>query len=205
MKIALEIPESEKEKLIVALRDGDSELKKLLSPPTSSLVRDLHDGKSCWPKQRNPQQTIENICCGLHLVTRKLAKRYANRAGLTINDEYDVQDLVGALLAVEFTDIRCEEWSPSYAGGASRFDFLLKPEKTVLEIKMTRDGLGAKDLGEQLVIDIARYRAHPDCKTLICFAYDPTGRIPNPCGIENDLNGLHGEVSVRVIISPKGV
>lgn len=61
----------------------------------------------------------------------------------------------------------------------------------------------AKDLGEQLIIDRARYEAHPDCRTLVCFVYDPEGRIGNPIGIERDLEKYGGDLRVRVIIAPK--
>lgn len=44
----------------------------------------------------------------------------------------------------------------------------------------------AKKLGGKLIIDRARYEKHPDCKTLVCFVYDPGGRIENPVGIERD-------------------
>lgn len=46
---------------------------------------------------------------------------------------------------------------PSYAGGNSRTDFYLPQYETYIETKMTREGLRDKEVGEQLVIDIARY------------------------------------------------
>jgi hypothetical protein len=115
-----------------------------------------------------------------------------------------VQDLLHALLLIDFDDIRPEEWTPSYAGSSSRMDFLLKNEQIVIEAKKTRKGLGAKEVGEQLIVDIQKYQAHPDCKTLICFVYDPEGRIPNPKGIENDLNCTEDDLTVKVIITPTG-
>lgn len=121
-----------------------------------------------------------------------------------MEDEYDVQDLLHALLQMNFDDIRPEEWTPSYAGSSSRMDFLLKQEQIVIEAKKTRKTLGAKEVGEQLIIDIKKYRNHPDCKLLICFVYDPEGRIANPRGIENDLNKDHEGLKVLVIIAPKG-
>jgi hypothetical protein len=54
------------------------------------------------------------------------------------DDEYDVQDIFHALLRLFVDDIREEEWTPSYAGGASRMDFLLPELETVVEIKKTR-------------------------------------------------------------------
>lgn len=46
-----------------------------------------------------------------------------------MNDEYDVQDIIHALLKIEFDDIRPEEWGTSYAGSNSRMDFYLKMSK----------------------------------------------------------------------------
>jgi len=146
---------------------------------------------------------IEAVCNAFHTVARSVRKRHADRPTLDVADEYDVQDLLRSLLAVDFRDVRPEEWTPSYAGGAARMDFLLKSEQVVVETKMTRDGLGDKELGEQLIVDIARYAQHPDCKTLVCFIYDPLGRVTNPAGLQADLeNQPSGGLAVRVLVRP---
>ncbi len=82
-------------------------------------------------------------------------------------------------------------------------DFLLKAEQVVLETKMTRTGLGLKEIGDELIVDIARYQGHPDCKTLICFVYDPLGKIGNPNGLERDLSRTEGSLTVKIIVAPK--
>lgn len=146
---------------------------------------------------------IERICLRFHSVARQLQSRHGDRETLQVNDEYDVQDLLHALLRIHFEDVRPEEWTPSYAGRAARVDFLLKNERIVIEVKKTRPGLKAGDLGEQLIIDRARYEQQPDCDLLICFVYDPEGRIGNPVGIERDLENYPGKMKVRVIIAPK--
>lgn len=138
-----------------------------------------------------------------HFVVLQLRKRYNSRPSLDVQDEYDVQDLLHCLLKMHFNDIRKEEWTPSYAGGSSRMDFLLKEEQLVIEVKMTRAGLSDKDLGKQLIEDKAKYKAHPDCKRLICFTYDPEGRITNPKGIQNDLNQEDEDFIVEIIIKPE--
>ena len=79
---------------------------------------------------------------------------------------------------------------------------LLKNEQIVVEIKKARSGLGAKELGNQLIEDIARYQAHPDCVLLLCFVYDPDGKIANPRGIEKDLSRENDALHVRVTIRP---
>lgn len=157
-------------------------------------------------KRGNNESDIEKIKIIIqrfHQVAKQLRERYSDRKTIEIEDEYDVQDLFHALLKLYFNDIRPEEYTPSYAGSASRVDFLLKKEKIVIEIKKTRKNLKAKELGEQLIVDIARYQSHPDCRHLICFAYDPEERIANPVGIENDLSETVDNINVSVFINPK--
>lgn len=150
-------------------------------------------------------QFIEKICSRFHIIARQLRDRHDDRSTLDIGDEYDVQDLMHALLRINFEDIRPEEWTPSYAGGSSRMDFLLNKEGIVVETKKTRKNLGAKQISDQLIIDINRYSQHPNCKMLFCFVYDPEGRIANPEGLERDLSKDHNQTVVRVLVSPKGI
>jgi hypothetical protein len=81
-------------------------------------------------------------------------------------------------------------------------DFLLKREQIVVEVKKTRMGFGAKEIASQLIEDIDRYKVHPDCKTLVCFVYDPEGLIANPRGIEADLSREEKPFPVHVLIRP---
>lgn len=148
--------------------------------------------------------TLETIFNHFHQIARQLRNRYNSRPTIDVSDEYDVHDLLHALLRIYYDDIRPEEWTPSYAGGSSRMDFLLKNEQVVIEVKKTREQLRDKEIGEQLIIDIIKYKAHPDCKTLACFVYDPGGKIGNPTGLENDLAKLSTDnLGVKVYIFPK--
>jgi hypothetical protein len=106
-------------------------------------------------------QRVEQICSRFHIVARQLRNRYKGRETIDVGDEYDVQNLMHSILLLDFEDIRVEEWTPSYAGGSARMDFLLKREKIVIEIKKTRKGLAAREIGEQLIIDIEKYKEHP--------------------------------------------
>jgi hypothetical protein len=150
-----------------------------------------------------PLAALENMLKRVHLVVRQLSRRQRERPPLSVSDEYDIQDLLHALLRLHFDDVRSEEWSPSYAGGASRMDFLLKGEQIVIEAKHTRETLRDNDLGKELLIDIARYAEHPDCKTLVCFIFDPRHHIGNAGGLVRDLERQGSErLKVQVIISP---
>lgn len=154
------------------------------------------------PKDVLPLLQIENIFLKFHEVVKQLQKSVHDSTVLEIKNEYGVQNLVHALLKLHFNDIRPEEWTPSYAGSSARIDFVLPDEKTVIEIKKTREGLTSKKIGEELIIDIAKYQTHPDCQLLYCFIYDPDELITNPAGLIKDLESNSVKISVKVFIAP---
>ena len=169
----------------------------------SAFIVEIKMRESDTEECKDAINLVKDICTRFHQVAKQIRRRYNNRPTLDIEDEYDVQNLLHALLRLYFDDVRAEEWTPSYAGNASRMDFLLKQEQIVIEVKKTRKGLHAKEIGEELIIDIVKYKKHQDCKTLICFVYDPEGRVANPTGMENDLNSETENLKVITIITPK--
>lgn len=148
-------------------------------------------------------EIIRKVCTRFHTVARQLRQRGEYRATLEVEDEHDVRDVVQALLYLDFDDIRTEEWTPSYAAGTSRMDLVLKREGIVIVVKKTRQGLGAREIADQLSHDSQRYAAHPDCKILLHFIYDPEGRIGNPRRLEADLTQVSDGRHIEVLISPK--
>ncbi|MGV8075323.1 MAG: hypothetical protein AB2L11_12295 [Syntrophobacteraceae bacterium] len=190
----------------------ENEYVKTLEKAESLLESCVQEVDEYWPNDdpltkettSSAYQAVERICSKFHFVAKQLRDRHKNRDTLKVTDEYDVQDLIHGLLRVFFDDIRREEWTPSYAGKSSRIDFILKEHGIVIETKMAREGLGAKEIGTQLIDDIHRYKSHPDSKMLVCFVYDPEGRISNPTGIENDLNCIEDGMIVKVLILPRG-
>ena len=146
---------------------------------------------------------VRRLCDRFHCIAAHVKCGYRGRKVCRVSDEYDVQWLCKALLLLDFEDVRPEEWTPSYAGGASRIDFLIAPQGVLLETKMTRDGLGDKKVGEELIIDATRYRKHPDCRALFCFVYDPGKHISNARGLERDLTGMSKRnYVVEVVVRP---
>lgn len=143
---------------------------------------------------------IERLARGLPDLLLPLANRYGGRPSFVVEDEYDLQDLVHGLLKMLFDDVRPEDYAPERAGGRSRIDFVVKTEKTVVETKMTRATLGAREVGDELIIDIERYRSHPDCSALVAIVYDPDKRIVNRRTIEADLSGVRDGLAVRVLV-----
>ena len=161
------------------------------------------EAKRLKEETEKPIEALQRVFSKFHSIVRELRRRHNNRDTLDVDDEYDVQDLLNALLVLYFDDIRLEEWTPSYAGKSARMDFLLKKEKIVVETKMTRKGLTDKEIGDQLIVDIERYKGHPDCDTLICFVYDPEGRITNSRGLSEDLQSQsRDDLKVIIVVEP---
>jgi len=147
-------------------------------------------------------QLVLRACRKFHAIATQLRQRREDRPTLDIADEYDVQDLLHAILRLITDDVRAEEWTPSYAGGASRMDFLLPELSTVVETKMLRHGMTDKSLGSELLVDIGRYASRQDCERLICLVYDPDHRLRNPKGLQSDLSRRHGRLDVVVVVAP---
>jgi hypothetical protein len=145
-------------------------------------------------------ETVKLIFSRFPQAAQALRRRRAERTPLTMDDEYDVQYLLLAVLALHFDDIRPEEWTPSYAGSATRMDFLLGEHGIVIEVKHTGSRLSDKDIGEQLILDIAHYAAHPRASTLACLVYDPGKRIVNAKGLIRDLESASTDLKVIVEI-----
>lgn len=146
------------------------------------------------------------ICERFHLVAKQLGENTRNDGKnriFVIADEYNLQNLLHAVLHIFFDDIRTEEYTPSYAGSSTRMDFLLKQERIVIEIKMASESFKDKKIGEDLILDIAHYKVHPDCGILICLVYDPYEYIRNPSTLEIDLSKLNDELEIIVKIVPK--
>ena len=106
-------------------------------------------------------KVLSQICDKFTTVSKELIDyRYGSgkRSTITMNDEYDVQDLFRSLLHLFFDEVIPEEYSPSYAGGKSRIDFNLPNEKIIVEIKLASKKIRDKEIGEQLIIDNTRYQ-----------------------------------------------
>lgn len=130
---------------------------------------------------------LDHVFVNFSQFVRQLSIRHNERASIEVKDEYDVQDLLHAILLLYFDDVRTEECTSSFAGGCNRMDFLLKEQKTAIEVKMTRKRLWDTELGDQLLIDIPKYQQHENVNKLYCFVYDPERRVTNPIALVKDL------------------
>jgi hypothetical protein len=149
-------------------------------------------------------ELLEVLIKGLRRAMHPLTHRRKGAQSLSFSTEYDVQDLLHAMLRPWVADIRPEEFTPSYAGTSTRMDFLLPKYRLVLELKFVRDRNHAGKIGNELIVDIDHYRRHPDCAELWCVVFDQDHLLRNAEGLKVDLEGPRttkdGTVNVRVLV-----
>jgi len=177
------------------------------APPEPAYPASSSANMASSPEPRKPagvEELLLVLLKNLRRAMHPLTHRRKGAVSLTFSSEYDVQDLLHALLRPWITDIRPEEHTPSYAGSSTRMDFLLPAHRTVIELKFVRDAEHAKKIGNELIVDIEHYRKHPECDRLWCVVYDPEHLIRNPDGLKKDLEGTRsskeGAVEVKVLI-----
>ncbi|MEQ1628745.1 MAG: hypothetical protein ABL965_15210 [Nitrospira sp.] len=151
----------------------------------------------------DPVDALRKVCLRFHAVARQLRLRKDYRTTLEVEDDYDLQDLLCALLKLEFDEVGADEWTPPYAGGSTRTTLLLNRDRLAVVAKKTRSGLTTKELAEQVAADTAHYASHKPCAHLFCFIYDPEGRIGSPTRLETDLTSVSDSFTVDVLIAPK--
>jgi hypothetical protein len=154
------------------------------------------------PDDDNDVRVASTILRRFHRFVEQLRTRHAGREALSVKNEYDVQDLLRALLFAYFEDVRPEEATPSCAGAGSRIDFLIPHRGIAIEVKVARSRRGDKAIGDELAVDILRYQKHTNCKHLFCLIYDPERHLSNPQGLINDLSRRHGDLFVTAVVSP---
>lgn len=169
-----------------------------------STARTTPDTRSIQPYPgQEPLQLIRKVCLRFHSVARQLRLRKDYRTTLEVEDDYDLQDLLYALLKLEFDEVGSEEWTPPYTGGAPRTTLLVNRDQIAVVAKKTRSGLTTKELTDQVAADSAYYRAQDKCATLFCFIYDPEGRIGSPKRLETNLTSVSEHCTVEVLVAPK--
>ena len=145
-----------------------------------------------------PLKIIARIVKRFDRVERSLGHRYAKRAAVRVNDEYDVHYILRSLLSLYFDDIRPEDPGSTFAGSATRVDLHLKKERIYIEIKKTRAGTTDASLGTELVEDVVKYSQRPDCEAMVIIIDEREKRLKNPTGLAHDLKKTGQDVHVSV-------
>lgn len=158
---------------------------------------------SATGRDQDPLVLIHKVCQRFHSVARQLRLRKDYRPTIEVDDEYDLQDLLCALLKVEFDEVATDEWTPPYTEGASRTTLLVNRDQIAIVAKKTGPGMTTKELTDQVLADAAHYRTQGRCSTLFCFVYDPEGRIGSPKRLETTLTSVSEHCRIEVLVAPK--
>lgn len=181
-----------------------SVIHALQEPPASKQPIGLSIARviESTPDQ-DPLNLIRKVCLRFHSVARQLRLRKDYRPTLEVDDDHDLQDLLCALLKVEFDEVATDEWTPPYTGGAPRTTLLVNRDQIAIVAKKTGPGVTTKELADQVAADSAYYRAQGRCSTVFCFMYDPEGRIGSPKRLETTLTSVSEHCRVEVLVAPK--
>ena len=152
-----------------------------------------------WTNQRRPPKreallVLENLLHRLPRVIRELRVRQGDRPPFRVTDERDLEDLLRALLPLQFDDIRPESRTPSYAA-ATRTDFLLASEGIALTLKLAQPSLV-----EQLREDAAYYRRERKARVLVAFLHDPEATLREPHLLGAAVADVGDELEVRCVV-----
>lgn len=158
-----------------------------------------------WTDRSGPAPTaeplvrLEALLRRLPVVIRQLRVRHGERPPFRVADVHDLEDLLRALLPLQFDTIRPECRTPLYAPD-TRTDFLLAPEQLALTVKHAGPEQRGLELARQLEEDSVYYRRLRNCQTLVCFVYDPEGLLHHFTTPEIAGPDPAGEVEVRWVV-----
>jgi len=148
---------------------------------------------------------VETVCRRLPQAARILANR--SRKGkerYDIADEYDVQDLLHAILRAYLKYSVQEDSLPKIAGAkSSRTDISIEELGVLIEIKYARGPGDQKRLFEEYSQDLVLYAGWPHLKTLLFLIYNSAdlkdAEAFEKLSGEHDVNGRH--FNVRIILA----
>ena len=150
------------------------------------------------------RKLLLNIFTNFHRIAKEMEERYDNRPPLVINDEYDVQDLLKALLILHFESIQPEEYGKMFNRTRSRVDFFLRFDNIAIEVKYVRNKNHSKTIHKEIVQDKEYYSNRSDFRHLYFFIYDPNSFLLNRVDFTKDLerNVPQNYSSMKILINP---
>jgi len=135
------------------------------------------------------REILRQIINGVHLSVNALQDRRDNRPDFVIEEERDVHDLLYALLKPVFPESRVEEYTTKHAEKSKKIDIIVPEISTGIEVKYTHNTSQARDLGDELKIDIESYHVHENCDNMIAVIWDAERHIEDRHNFKNDLEG----------------
>lgn len=148
---------------------------------------------------------IEQICKRMPYAARILLNRQRKgKISYTIEDEYDVQDLLHALLRAYLKYSVQEDPLPKVSGTrASRADISIEELGILIEIKYVRSPDDQKTIFDDFSRDVLLYTSWPHLKTLLYVIYN-SGDLRDPEALEK-LSGPRAtngkEFDVKIVLA----
>lgn len=158
------------------------------------------------PPEEGIHPALVNLFERFPIIAKKLqTRRREGKTGLpALEDEYDTQHLLHALLLEHASLVIDEDPTAKHGTKSSTFDFRLPDHSIGIEVKHARASLSTSKLRKELIQDFEEYRAQKEVKYLYCFVYDPDGRYTMDAeAIERDLTGNKGSFTAYVFVRPK--
>lgn len=129
---------------------------------------------------------LNNFSNSIQKITKNRRKHHTN---FSLNDEYDVQDILYVILKSVFPNLRDEDPIPKVGAKSTKIDLILRDENILIEVKMLKESdPNETQFIEQLKIDIESYHQCAWLDKLFCFVYDPHRKTRDVSNFY-DLNG----------------
>jgi hypothetical protein len=151
------------------------------------------------PSPLSPMGQLTALLRRLPHVARQLRHRQGDRPPFRIEEDRDLEDLLRALLALHWDDVRPETRTPRYAA-RTQTDFLLPSAALALTAKRATPALPEAELRRQLEEDADYYRGRPNCQRLVVFVYDPEELLPRPEQLEQTCSADRDDFPVCCVI-----
>jgi hypothetical protein len=148
--------------------------------------------------------SLEILLRRLPRTIRQLRDRHGTRPPFRVQDEHDLDDLLRAVLPLQFDEVRLESRTPSYSPG-NRSDLRLGKGDGIFPVALTakliQGKMGAGQLEEQWAEDLAYYARVSACRTLVGFVYDSEGLLREPKKLEAVWSQTEGNVQLRCVLA----
>lgn len=138
----------------------------------------------------NSEELTRNILNNFSNSIQKIIKnRRKGHVEFTINDEYDVQDILYVILKSVFPHLRDEDAIAKVGAKTTKIDLILREEQILIETKMIKQSdTNETHFIEQLKVDFESYHQCNWLSKLFCFVYDPYKKTKDLSNFY-DLNG----------------
>jgi hypothetical protein len=148
--------------------------------------------------------SLETLLRRLPRTIRQLRDRHGSRPPFRVQDEHDLDDLLRAVLPLQFDEVRLESRTPSYSPG-NRSDLRLGlgegNSPVALTAKLISGKIETGKLEGQWAEDLAYYGRVSACRTLVGFVYDPQGLLRDPQKLEAVWSQTPGNLQLRCVIA----